>query len=183
MSTKVTVNIYGREYTVAGGDNQEKVLKVAAHVDSKIREVSKLATFLSTTDMAVLAAVNISNDYFATKDELRELKNDNAQMEGDTDHYIQLWEEAKNSFMEYKEENATLQKQKEMLLEKLNAKEKEVERIVKGQGSIQAEIEKGIESKIKEEESRFKELENNFFDLQMENIRIKSELEKLRSGK
>lgn len=179
---KVTVNIYGQEYTIAGGDTQEKVIKVAAHVDSRMREIGDAVNALSTTDVAVLSAVNISNDYFTCKEKLQEVKAINEQLEGDTQHYIQLWDEAKKSFMEYKDENIAMQRQKELLVEKLNAKEKEVDRIVKGQGSLQEEIEKGTAEKLKEEEARFKELENNFFDLQMENIRIKSELEKLRGG-
>ena len=44
------------------------------------------------------------------------------------------------------------------------------------------EIQKGVQKKLAEAEARYKDLENNFFDLQMENIRIKSELEKLRGG-
>ena len=58
--------------------------------------------------------------------------------------------------------------------------EKEIKKILQGQGSMRQEIERGTEQKIKEARDKYRELENNFFDLQMENIKIKSELEKLR---
>ena len=45
---------------------------------------------------------------------------------------------------------------------------------------MRQEIERGTQQKIKEARDKYRELENNFFDLQMENIKIKSELEKLR---
>ena len=41
--------------------------------------------------------------------------------------------------------------------------------------------EKNKELEVNSSEEQYKELENSFFDLQMENIRLKGELEKLRS--
>lgn len=183
MSNRVTVNIFGQEYTISGDESQDRMIQVASWVDNKMREIEEATgNALPSSSMAVLSAVNIANEYFACKDELEETRKIAEQLEGDTQHYIQLWDEAKKNFLEYKEENAAIQKQKEQLTAKLQAKEKEVEKIIQGQGSIQEEIQKGIQTKLAEAEARYKDLENNFFDLQMENIRIKSELEKLRGG-
>ncbi len=181
MSNRVTVNIYGQEYTIAGDATQDKMIQVASWVDNKMREIDEaVGNSLPTTSLAVLSAVNIANEYFTVKEELDENKKITEQLEGDTQHYIQLWDEAKKNFIEYKEENAAIQKQKEQLTMKLAAKEKEGEKVMQAQSSIQEEIEKKVRVRLDEEKMRYKDLENNFFDLQMENIRIKSELEKLR---
>lgn len=181
MGNKVTVNIFGQEYTISGEESQDRILQVASWVDSKMREIDEaVGNNLPTSALAVLSAVNIANEYFQCKDDLDENKKIAEQLEGDTQHYIQLWDEAKKNFLEYKDENIAIQKQKEQLILKLQAKEKEIEKIVAGQGSIQEEIQRGTEAKLKAAEVKYKDLENNFFDLQMENIRVKSELEKLR---
>lgn len=183
MSNKVTVNIFGQEYTISGDESQDRIIQVASWVDSKMREIEEaVGSSLPSSSLAVLSAVNIANEYFQCKDELEETKKISEQLEGDTQHYIQLWDEAKKNFLEYKEENIAIQNQKEQLMIKLQAKEKEIEKIIQGQGSIKEEIKKGIENQLKEAEEKYKDLENNFFDLQMENIRIKSELEKIRGG-
>ncbi|MBP3815731.1 MAG: cell division protein ZapA [Firmicutes bacterium] len=41
---------------------------------------------------------------------------------------------------------------------------------------------KGYEERLKELQNKVNEYENNFFDLQMENVRLKDELEKLRGN-
>lgn len=181
MSNKVTVNIFGQEYTISGEESQDRIIQVASWVDSKMREIDgAVGGNLPTSSKAVLSAVNIANEYFQCKADCEEAKKTAAQLEADTQHYIQLWDEAKKNFLEYKEENIAIQKQKEELVIKLQAKEKEIEKILQGQGSIKEEIQKGTEAQLKSAEAKYKDLENNFFDLQMENIRIKSELEKLR---
>lgn len=183
MSTKVSVNIYGQEYTISGEESQEKIIKVAAHVDSKMREIGGAVNSLSTSGVAVLSSVNISEEYFTAVEKADELKQVNEQLEGDIQHYIQLWDEAKKNFEEAKENNTNLLSERDSLKAKLVAKDKEIDKILEGQGSMQEEIEKGIEGKLNDAEAKYKDLENNFFDLQMENIRIKSELEKLRRNK
>lgn len=181
MSNKVTVNIFGQEYTIAGDESQDRIIQVASWVDSKMREIDEaVGGDLPTSSKAVLSAVNIANDYFQCKADLEETKKISEQLEGDTQHYIQLWDEAKKNYLEYKEENIAIQKQKEELVIQLQAKDKEIEKILQGQGSIKEEIQRGTEAQLKSAEAKYKDLENNFFDLQMENIRIKSELEKLR---
>ena len=38
---KVTVKIYGQEYTIAGGDSGDRVVTVARHVDKVMTELAK----------------------------------------------------------------------------------------------------------------------------------------------
>ena len=68
----------------------------------------------------------------------------------DAQHYLKMWDEAKKSFMQYKEEAAAAAAEKQR-----------------------------CEEKYRQLEEKCSEFENSYFDLQMENVRLKNELEKL----
>ena len=55
MKNRVTVTIAGQEYTLVGTEEASYTEKVAAHVDAKVEEV---------LSGAILAAVNIADEYF-----------------------------------------------------------------------------------------------------------------------
>ena len=63
MKNKVTVSIAGQEYTMVAVEDEAYVRKVAAHVDGQVREVLDQGR-LSIADGAVLAAMNIADQYF-----------------------------------------------------------------------------------------------------------------------
>jgi cell division protein ZapA len=63
MKNKVTVSIAGQEYTMVAVEDESYVRKVAAHVDGQVREVLDQGR-LSIADSAVLAAMNIADQYF-----------------------------------------------------------------------------------------------------------------------
>ena len=45
-SNKVTVKIYGQEYTIAGSNSSDQIVIVANHVDSMMNELAKGASSL-----------------------------------------------------------------------------------------------------------------------------------------
>jgi cell division protein ZapA len=61
--TLVSVRILGREYSLRAGDNPERVRRVAAYLDTKLREISKASPNLPASDVAILGALNIVDDY------------------------------------------------------------------------------------------------------------------------
>ena len=63
MKNKVTVSIAGQEYTMVAAEDESYVRKVAAHVDGQVREVMDQGR-LSLADSAVLAAMNIADQYY-----------------------------------------------------------------------------------------------------------------------
>ena len=63
MKNHVAVNIAGQEYTLVATEDRSYMEKVAAHVDQKVQEVLDGAR-VSLIDGAVLAAVNIADEYF-----------------------------------------------------------------------------------------------------------------------
>ena len=71
--TRATVRIAGRDYTIASYDSPEYVSRVAAYVDRKMNELS-LATRLPAGQLAVLAAVNATDDMMKSRDEIDRLR-------------------------------------------------------------------------------------------------------------
>jgi len=63
-SESVTVNIFGKEYTLKGDAESEYVQKVAAFVNERMNEVAAHSTVASTAKVAILAAVNIADELF-----------------------------------------------------------------------------------------------------------------------
>jgi len=113
---------------------------------------------------------------------MAELKSMNIQLEKDAQHYVQLWDEAKKSFADYKEETQAIVAQKDALMQQLHEKDVEIERLKEAAEESKAQIQSGMEDVIKEVEGKCRELESSFFDLQMENLQLKKELDKYKNG-
>jgi cell division protein ZapA len=64
MKNLIRVEILGREYTVKSDEGEERVKAIADYVNRKIKEVSESGQTVSTLNLAILAALNIANDYF-----------------------------------------------------------------------------------------------------------------------
>ena len=64
MKNRVTVTIAGQEYTLVATEDAAYMEKVAAHVDAKIQEVLEGGARVSTSDAAILAALNMADEYF-----------------------------------------------------------------------------------------------------------------------
>ena len=94
-NSKATVKIYGQEYTIAGNTTGEQIVLVADHVDTLMNQIAKAIPSMNTHSLAVLTAVNISNDYFEARDRITVLESDIASLRNDAAHYVQLWEDAK----------------------------------------------------------------------------------------
>lgn len=63
MKNRVTVTIADQEYTLVAAEDQKYMEKVAAHVDTELRQVLG-ETHASLMDGAVLASLNIADQYF-----------------------------------------------------------------------------------------------------------------------
>ncbi|MFD2761775.1 cell division protein ZapA [Lentibacillus juripiscarius] len=67
--TRETVEIYNRYYTVVGNESSSHVRLVASQVDQKMREIHDANQQLTSTELAVLTAVNTMSDYMKLKEE------------------------------------------------------------------------------------------------------------------
>ena len=73
QKTRTTVRIAGKDYTIASYDQPEYVMRVAAHVNRKLSDLS-VATQLPAAQLAVLAAVNATDDMMKSRDEITRLQ-------------------------------------------------------------------------------------------------------------
>jgi len=63
----VKVNIFGGEYPIKSEADPEYIEKVAKYVDRKMREISEKVDIRSTAKVAILAALNITDQLFREK--------------------------------------------------------------------------------------------------------------------
>ena len=196
----VAVKIYGQEYNISGESSRDHIMRVADYVDSKMQEIGEAVGNASNTGVAVLAAVNIADEYFGRETAMAELQEKNDQLISDTQRYALLWEEAKQSLAQYKEEMAGTRAQQEENLRTLNDKNTRIAELTQQLEEISGhnevlrsrceELTRRAESAeaapeeaqraIRELEAKNRDIESSFFDIQMENIHLKNELENLR---
>jgi cell division protein ZapA len=70
---KISVEVYGESYALKGNLEAERVKIIAALVDAKMREIAKTNAYLSPTKVAVLAALNIADDYLRLENDFNQL--------------------------------------------------------------------------------------------------------------
>lgn len=67
---KITVDIYGQQYTIVGTESSSHMRLVASLVDDKMHEISENNPHLDVSKLAVLTAVNTIHDYLKLKDQI-----------------------------------------------------------------------------------------------------------------
>lgn len=194
---KVAVKIYGQEYMIVGDASSEQITAVAKYVDQKMRELTGGKLTTQTAPVAVLTAVNLAEESMKAGMKLEELQKKNEQLEKDSVKYVDLWEETKRNFLKYKEETkaaaereALARRAKEEkdalcaeLQKQMQAKESELEAQQKKYAALEETLNSRKEEnasereEMKDLEEKCREMESNFFELQMENIRLKDELD------
>ena len=66
QNSSVRVEIFDQAYNLRGSD-PEYILKLADYVDSKMRAVAEATNTIDTVRLAVLAALNIADEYHLLK--------------------------------------------------------------------------------------------------------------------
>lgn len=64
VKNKVEVRIAGKDYTLVGAESDEYIQKIALYIDKKMNEIIRSNNRLSTSMAAVLAAINVADDFF-----------------------------------------------------------------------------------------------------------------------
>jgi cell division protein ZapA len=70
---KATVEIFGEIYVLRGDDNPEKIIQVAEFIDKRMKQIAKNNLRLSPTRIAVLAALNLAEEYLRLETDYQEL--------------------------------------------------------------------------------------------------------------
>lgn len=63
------VNIFGTEYPIKGSTDTEYIKKVASYVDQKMREIDQNIPIDSSLKVAILAALNITDELFREREQ------------------------------------------------------------------------------------------------------------------
>ena len=201
MSEKntVSVKIYGQEYSISGEMSREYIMKLSDYVDGKMRETGG-GSNIPVSAVAVLTAVNMADDYFTLQSDVSDMIDENARLRQDTQKYIDLWEEVKRSFAQYKDDMNSAVTERNSLREGSAAKDRqlaemfgEITELKKHNEVLRTRITELTEQaqtaqaapaeaqrKIAELEAKCRETESSFFDIQMENIHLKNEIDTLR---
>jgi cell division protein ZapA len=69
-----TVTIYKQTYQIRSGGNPEYVKRLAQFVDERMTEVFEFTPTVDSLKVAVLAALNIADEYFSTNERLHVLE-------------------------------------------------------------------------------------------------------------
>lgn len=78
-SRSIRVSIFGRDYNIKGGSDEEYIRELAEHVNKVMYEIADKAGSLSSGRIAILAALNIADEMFKTRGRLNELADELAQ--------------------------------------------------------------------------------------------------------
>lgn len=73
VKNKVVVKILGQEYTLISDDSREHMQRVSNLVDDKMRELYNSNKKMSTSMVAVLTALNMTDEYLKALDEQNEI--------------------------------------------------------------------------------------------------------------
>jgi len=63
-SNKVTVTIFGQTYTIDGDAPKDYILRLAEYLNDKMEEVRTNSSVTNPTQVAILAALNVTDEYF-----------------------------------------------------------------------------------------------------------------------
>jgi cell division protein ZapA (FtsZ GTPase activity inhibitor) len=186
-TSKITVRIYGQDYTITGEKSPEEIQRIARHVDETMHAISEAIGGASVSSLAVLTAVNIADEMYDNKAQFSGFDDEKERLKVDVDHYTQLLEKTKNEFQQYKRDTREALERKSLIEEAFNSKQRENEELAKRLAEsaqllenlkAQGEGSSVSSERVRELEDRCREVEGNYFELQMENIRLKGDLER-----
>ena len=71
--TKVTLNIAGQEFRLAGGESEEYMRSLAADLNGRINEIQQQYPQMSTTRCTLLAMINMADEMHKLRSDYSEL--------------------------------------------------------------------------------------------------------------
>ena len=72
---QINVNIFGSQYTLVSDDDDTFVRSIAKYLDDKMREIDRSQNMKSTARLAILAALNITEELFDEREYRKKLLN------------------------------------------------------------------------------------------------------------
>ena len=69
MASSKKIQIYGKTYSLKSSSSEVDAEEVAAYVDSRMKELANARSKTSTLDLAILAALNIAQEFMELKNQ------------------------------------------------------------------------------------------------------------------
>ena len=201
---RVTININGKEYNLKGSDDSQYLKDIAEYVDTKIKEIKIKNSTLSTTDMVVLAALNIADELNNSDINNKTLSEKNKALEVKIENLDERYNKTFNELEKLKEEHQSLINQGDKRYQnKITQLERENEELsaqyAKKNEELRAKYENrnnqiiGDYQKLKQENEKMSneyieigEKHSNLLDinknLESENSELKSSIEELKNS-
>jgi cell division protein ZapA len=169
---KAIVKIYGQEYAVVSDKDREHIQRLSNYVDDKMREISEKNKKLSTVMVAVLAALNMSEELFGEKEKIdeigetnqapdkviKEMENEIADLKGLLNERAFDIERLENAVEEEKKASGAFKRNEEYLKEAIASSEKSIEEKDEGNRNLEKKIDelknKLVECEVKLIQSR-----------------------------
>lgn len=168
---KVNVTIDGRNFTVVGAEDESYVRNLASYVDQKIKNLANKNEKLSQTMAATLAALNIADEFFTTKANLKELESKSKEP---LEKFSGISNELEDSKIKIKDlEKLCLEYKDEVIKTKLN-----MEEIYNEINKMKEELELK-ELELEEVKKLNKNLQEKNFQNQLELVESRKELSEL----
>lgn len=178
----VVVKINGTEYNLKGHDNEDYLKKIAEYIDSKIKAVCDKNSKLSYNSAAVLAAMNVADELFNSKDEIKNLQSGKVELEKKYRTLEGENSKVKEELMEMNQEVLTLsENNSKELMEKLEEYKLQVERLEKQYEKSQKlnkallERNKDVNFQLNNYKYKVLDLERKYMDINLNLARAKNQ--------
>ena len=179
---KVIVKIHGSEYPMVSEKSKDYMMKIANYVDEEMARILEANKMLSTSQVAILSALTVTDLLFECSEENDKLTKDNEELTKKVnipDQEIQL--EMRKMKLEINNKNEEIKKLKEQidsLKAELENKKSELEIVEKFKTEIEGLNNTIAEANEKTEvaEKLASDFQNKLYDLQLKNIELEQEL-------
>lgn len=168
QKNKVLVKINGQEYPIVGAEPKEYLLKVGSFVDDNMEAVAKANKKLSTSMIAVLTCINITDQFLKMKNNFEELKKEMQLPQVEIEELEKYIETLRDQLKEKDEAYFNLEKK----IEEIELQQQEDERIKALNDQL---LEK--EDDLQKAQILINDLQNKLFDNQIKLVQATKELE------
>ncbi len=168
QKNKVLVKINGQEYPIVGAEPKEYLLKVGSFVDDNMEAVAKANKKLSTSMIAVLTCINITDQFLKMKNNFEELQKEIQLPQVEIDELEKYIATLHDQLKEKDEAYFNLEKK----IEEIELQQQEDERIKALNDQL---LEK--EDDLQKAQILINDLQNKLFDNQIKLVQATKELE------
>ena len=104
QKNKVEAKIRGRFYNITASEPEEYIYKICTEVDKKMNQVAQMNSRLNTDMIAVLAAINICDDYYKAHMSEENLRTQILKYDEEADKYEKRIKELEGEMEKIKQE-------------------------------------------------------------------------------